>query len=143
MKYVGMLFVAILLAAFPHYVCAQTVVGTYKEQSGTTRNVVGVTSIGSDGTSGREVFQLVDANTPSAPIAAYGGSYVFMQNCTTYGTVSLQYLGPDGVTYYTLLSKTSADSAGGTHVGIGAGQRMQAVLSGTTGCNVTLKRNPQ
>ena len=62
MKYLTTLFAAILLAASPHYAYAQTTVGTYQEQSGTTRNVVGVQGVNPATTSDKQQVQGTSAN---------------------------------------------------------------------------------
>lgn len=62
MKYLTTLFAAILLAASPHYAHAQTVVGTYEEQSGTTRNVVGVQGVNPTTTSDKLQVQGTSAS---------------------------------------------------------------------------------
>ncbi len=89
-----------------------------------------------------ETFQLATANTASAPVTLFGGSYVFTQNCTAYGTVTLRYRGPDGATMTAMLSKTAADSSGGTIASFGTGAIVDVSLSGTTGCSATLARIP-
>lgn len=89
-----------------------------------------------------ESFQLVTANTPAAAVALVGGAYVFSQLCTGYGSIALRYRGPDGATMTTLVSKTAADSAGGTVFSFGTNAIVDAVVSGTTGCNATLARMP-
>jgi hypothetical protein len=90
----------------------------------------------------QEAFALVTANTSAAAVTAYGGDYVFAQSCSVYGTVSLRVRGPDGGTMTAILSKTAADSAGGTGVALGANAVVDAVTSGTTGCDATLTRVP-
>lgn len=90
----------------------------------------------------QETYNLVAANAASAPQAVYGGAYVFSQVCTGYGSVTLRYRGPDGSTMLTLISKTSADSAGGALVTLASATVVDAAIAGTTGCNVTLSRVP-
>lgn len=89
-----------------------------------------------------ESFQLVTANTASAPATLIGGAYVFTQTCSGYGSVTLRYRGPDGATMTPMVSKTAADTSGGTIASFGNGAIVDVVLSGTTGCNVTLARIP-
>lgn len=89
-----------------------------------------------------ESFQLVTANAPAAAVTLVGGSYVFAQLCTGYGSIALRYRGPDGATMVTLASKTAADSGGGTVFSFGTNAIVDAVVSGTTGCNATLARMP-
>lgn len=89
-----------------------------------------------------ETYRLVTANAPNPAATLFGGSYVLAQGCATYGTVTLRYLGPDGVTMTALVSKTAADSTGGTPLSFGSNAIVDVVLSGTTGCNVSLSRIP-
>lgn len=89
-----------------------------------------------------EAFQLATANTATAPVTLIGGAYVFTQTCSGYGSVTLRYRGPDGATMTSMLSKTAADTAGGTIASFGNGAIVDVALSGTTGCNVTLARIP-
>ncbi|WP_343527279.1 hypothetical protein [Sphingomonas sp.] len=91
----------------------------------------------------REAFQLASSNTPASPATLFGGAYVLTQGCMTYGTVTLRYRGPDGVTMIGMVSKTAADSGGGTVVSFGGGAIVDVSLSGTAGCNVALSRVPQ
>ena len=90
----------------------------------------------------QESFQLVSANTPSAAATGAGGDYILSQTCTGYGTLALQALGPDGVTWQTLLTKTSSDTAGGTGMSLGSYAQVRITVSGTTGCNTILARVP-
>lgn len=62
MKYLTTLFAAILLAVLPQYAYAQTTVGTYQEQSGTTRNVVGIQGINPATTTDKQQVQGTSAN---------------------------------------------------------------------------------
>lgn len=95
-----------------------------------------------DCTAGRqEVARLATANTAAAGMAIYGGNYILNQACSTYGTVAFRYRGPDGTTMTTLLTRAGAENAG-TLVQLGSGQFVDVVLTGTTGCNVTLSRIP-
>ncbi len=89
-----------------------------------------------------EAFQLVTANATGPAVTLVGGTYVLTQLCTGYGTVTLRYRGPDGATMVGMLSKTAADSGGGTAVSFGTGAIVDVTLSGTTGCNVALARIP-
>lgn len=90
----------------------------------------------------QEAFALVTANTSSAAVTAYGGDYIFAQNCAAYGTISLRVRGPDGGTMTAIVSKTAIDPAGGTGVALGANAVVDAVTTGTTGCDATLTRVP-
>jgi hypothetical protein len=89
----------------------------------------------------QETFQLVGSNTASAAATAYGGNYIWTQACTAYGTVSLRYRSPDGSTMITLVTR-SGPEVSGTVIQLGSAQVVDAVLSGTTGCNATLSRIP-
>ncbi|WP_343525571.1 hypothetical protein [Sphingomonas sp.] len=91
----------------------------------------------------QESFQLVSANTPMGLATLAGGAYVLTQACQTYGSVAIRYRGPDGVTMTTMLTKTAADTMGGTVLSFGSGSVVDAALSGTTGCNIVLARIPQ
>lgn len=93
-------------------------------------------------TSRAETFTLANNNTIAPAVALWGGNYVLAQACTTYGTVTFRYRASDGVTMVTMVSKTSADSAGGTFLSFGANAIIDVTLSGTAGCNVTLSRIP-
>lgn len=90
----------------------------------------------------QEVLALATGNAAAAPAAAYGGGYVFAQICSVYGSVALQVLGPDGATWATVLTRTSADTNGGTAVTLGSGATVRVVLAGTTGCAASLSRVP-
>lgn len=91
---------------------------------------------------GGEVFSLVAANTPAAAATVYGGAYVLAQACTSYGTVTVRYRGPDGATMLPLLSKTAPDAGGGTLLSLGSGAVIDATITGGAGCNVSLSRVP-
>ncbi len=90
----------------------------------------------------QELAALVTANTPAQPVTLFGGTYVFNQLCTAYGSVTLRYRAADGTTMLPLITKITADASGGTAVQFGSGQVVDAALAGTTGCNVTLARMP-
>lgn len=93
--------------------------------------------------SGRqELLTLITANAPAAPVAVYGGTYVYSQGCTAYGSLTLRYRGPDGVTMITMVTKTASDNAGGTLLSLGTNAIVDVAISGTTGCNATLARIP-
>lgn len=87
-------------------------------------------------------FGLAAANVPASAVTVAGGRYVVSQVCSAYGTLTVRYRGPDGATMLTLLSKTAADSGGGTLITLAAGAVIDATVSGTTGCNATLVRVP-
>lgn len=91
----------------------------------------------------QETFALVAANTPSSAATVYGGYYTLTQACTVYGSLTLRYRGPDGSTMLTMFTKTAADSGGGTLLSLAGGQVVDVTLTGTTGCNAQLGRNPQ
>lgn len=90
----------------------------------------------------QETVPLVTANAAAAPAGVIGGDYVFAQTCTGYGSLSLQALGPDGATYQTLLTRTAADTAGGTGIALGSGAIVRVATFGTAGCNAVLSRVP-
>jgi hypothetical protein len=90
----------------------------------------------------QESFQLVAANVPSAPATVYGGDYILSQTCTTYGTLNVQVLGPDGATWQTVLSKTASDTAGGSGFALGSYAQIRMTVSGTSGCNALVARVP-
>ena len=89
----------------------------------------------------QESAVLVSANTPSAAVTLYGGSYVLSQLCATYGSVALRYRAADGGTMTTLVTKIAPDAVA-TVVQFGSGAMVDATVSGATGCNVTLSRIP-
>ncbi|WP_433910358.1 hypothetical protein [Sphingomonas yabuuchiae] len=89
----------------------------------------------------QESVALATANTPIAPTTLYGGNYIFTQACTAYGSVALRYRAPDG-SMITLATKVVGDTGGGTAFQFGTSQVVDVLLTGTTGCNVTLSRIP-
>jgi hypothetical protein len=89
----------------------------------------------------QESVALATANTASAPVTLYGGTYILTQACTAYGSVALRYRAPDG-TMLTLATKIAGDSGGGSTFQFGTAQIVDVLLTGTTGCNVTLSRIP-
>jgi hypothetical protein len=90
----------------------------------------------------QEAWRLVSANTPIAEQPVYGGNYILSQTCTAYGTLTLQVLGPDGVTYLPLATKTSSDTGSGTAIALGTRAVVRVTVTGTTGCNALLARVP-
>lgn len=90
----------------------------------------------------QESFQLASANAASAAVTAYGGDYILSQACTGYGTVALQVRGPDGATWLPLVTKTAADTNGGTGIALGSYAVVRVSLMGTAGCNAILSRVP-
>ncbi len=94
------------------------------------------------GQSVNDAITLASNNTASANKQAFGGTYIFAQICSGYGTVQLQVLGPDGVTWQTIASKTQADATGGTELKLGTAAIVRVTLSGTTGCSAQLSRVP-
>jgi hypothetical protein len=93
----------------------------------------------------QENIAMATANSVAAPASVYGGSYIFSQSCAAYdgGNLTLRYRGPDGVTMMAMMSKTVADTDGGTLVTLGSNASVDVLLpSGATGCNATLSRVP-
>jgi hypothetical protein len=90
----------------------------------------------------QQSFALVTANVAAPAITAYGGNYILSQTCGTYGTVTLQVRGPDGATYQTVVSKTAADTTGGSIISLASFANVRATLTGTAGCYVQLARVP-
>lgn len=90
----------------------------------------------------QEALPLAIANVSSGPLPVFGGVYILNQVCTTYGTVTFQALGPDGASYQTVASYTSASATGGVELKLGSRQVVQVTLAGTTGCNIKLSRVP-
>lgn len=89
----------------------------------------------------QESVALVTANTAIAPVTLYGGTYILTQACTGYGSVALRYRSPDG-TMLILATKVVGDTGGGTVFQFGTSQVVDVLLTGTTGCTVTLSRIP-
>lgn len=89
----------------------------------------------------QESVALATANTAAVPATLYGGSYILTQACTAYGSVALRYRAPDG-TMLTLATKIVGDTGGGTVFQFGTSQVVDVLLTGTTGCTVTLSRIP-
>ena len=90
----------------------------------------------------QETYALAVNNVVSAPVTVYGGDYVFSQQATAYGTIALQTLAPDGVTWQTLVSKTASDGVGGTGLALGSYAVVRVVLTGTTAAYANLSRIP-
>ncbi len=90
----------------------------------------------------REAFQLVNANTSSAPVTIYGGDYILSQLCGSYGTLRLEVRGADGLTWLPLVTKTASDSGSGTGVALGSYAVVRVSVSGTAGCYASLSRVP-
>ena len=90
----------------------------------------------------REAFQLVNANTPGAPVSLYGGDYILDQICTSYGTVRLERRGPDAMTWIPLVTKTASDTTSGTGVTLGSFAVVRVTVAGTAGCYATFSRVP-
>ena len=90
----------------------------------------------------RESFKLVDANTPSPPMTVFGGDYILSQTCASYGTLTLEIRGPDGVAWLTMFSKTASDTGSGTGLSLGSFAQVRVTVNGTTGCNGILARVP-
>lgn len=90
----------------------------------------------------QETLSLVTTNTPAAQQTVLGGTYIFNQQASVYGTVTLQVLGPDGATWQTVLSKTASDTTGGSSVALGSNAVVRSTVAGTTGAVATLSRVP-
>lgn len=84
-----------------------------------------------------ERVTLIAGNAPAGPVKLYGGRYVFLVTCTTYGTVTLRSYGADGTT--TLVSG-SYTANGAASFDMMAGQVVDATVSGATGCNAVIGR---
>lgn len=89
----------------------------------------------------QESFQLIAANTPAAARTIYGGTYVFAQTCSSYGTVTLRGRGPDGTMY--AIADGARTAAGSALYTFGSGAEVDATVAGTAGCVATLSRVPQ
>ncbi|QXT36841.1 hypothetical protein KV697_05945 [Sphingomonas sanguinis] len=89
-----------------------------------------------------EAFQLVNANVSAGQVKVAGGDYVFAQTGATYGTVTLQVLGPDGNTWLTLVTKSASDAGSGTGVTLAANAVLRVTVAGTIGCYASLSRVP-
>jgi len=150
LRWAGAIALACLPAApavgqeYPKIVAPSSIVPpsgvAYKAADGSTNVVSPVTPLPVAGR--QEVVALATANAAAPAVAVYGGSYVLNQGCTAYGSVTLRYRAADGATMLTLLSKTAADSTGGTLISLGTNTIVDVALSGTTGCNATLARIP-
>ncbi len=89
-----------------------------------------------------EAFQLVNANVSAGQVKVVGGDYVLAQTGVTYGTLTLQVLGPDGTTWLTLVTKSASDGGSGTGVTLAANAVVRVTVAGTTGCYASLSRVP-
>lgn len=93
----------------------------------------------------QEIFALATANAAASAATVYGGTYIFNQTCTSYnsGLLTLRYRGPDGATMLSLVSKSAADSSGGTQVALAASTVVDVTLpSGSTGCAANIAKVP-
>ncbi len=90
----------------------------------------------------REAYQLITANTPGASVKLYGGDYILSQLCSSYGSLRLEVLGADGLTWLPLVTKTASDSGSGTGVALGSYAAVRVTVSGTAGCYASLSRVP-
>ncbi|WP_153006114.1 hypothetical protein [Sphingomonas sanguinis] len=144
---------AMALACLPNAATSQAKLPPVKDWAGNTVPGSASSILDKDGTpidilnplpvAGRqEAVTLATANVAAPAAKVYGGTYVFNQGCGAYGSVALRYRAADGATMITLVTKTSADSAGGTLLSLGTNTIVDVALSGTTGCNVTLARIP-
>ncbi|WP_341210664.1 hypothetical protein [Sphingomonas paucimobilis] len=89
----------------------------------------------------QESVLLASGNVAVPAGTLYGGNYILNQTCSGYGTVALRYQAADGVTMVSLLTKSVADTSG-TVLQFGSSAVVDVLLTGTTGCNVTLSRIP-
>ena len=90
-----------------------------------------------------ESFQLVADNVATDAVTAYGGEYVFSQLASDYGTITLEILGPDQLTWQPLVVKTESDGTdGATGLKLGAYAQLRVALDGTTGAAASLTRIP-
>lgn len=89
----------------------------------------------------QEMVMLASTNVAAAAQAVYGGDYLFTQTCTGYGSIALQVLGPDGSSFLTLMTRTSADPAP-VGVAIGSNAILRVDLTSTSGCAANLSRVP-
>ena len=91
-------------------------------------------------TNGRqEGFTLVAVNAPGPAVSVYGGNYLADVLCATPGTVTIRRRGADGATMVPVYSVT----ANGSFVLAFSGNTLvDATLSGSAGCYVTLSRIP-
>lgn len=93
----------------------------------------------------QEVLPLATANAAATAVTAYGGDYLLSQTCASYGngSLALQVLGPDGATYQTVLTRSTADSTGPSGIVLGSSAVVRVTLpAGSTGCAATLSRVP-
>lgn len=129
---------------YPKIIAPSTIVppsgAAYTDTDGSTKVVSPSTPLPVAGR--QELVTLATANAASAPATLYGGTYVLNQACSAYGTLTLRYRSPDGVTMLSLSSKTAPDSGGGTTLQFGSGQVVDVALANTTGCYATLSRVP-
>lgn len=129
----------------PAVAIAQVTGPRYLDPSGGIHDAEGVFPLDAPGGpsfSRREIFALATSNTASAPVTTYGGAYILNQVCSTYGTVTVQALGPDGVTYQTIATYSAAPAGGGVALSLGSYQVVRVQLAGTAGCNIKLARVP-
>jgi len=85
-----------------------------------------------------EVFVLLPTNI----VQVYGGNYIFTQAGTGYGSIILEILASDGTTWLPLVTKTAADTDGGTAVTLGAGAQVRARAVNMTTSSAKLSRVP-
>lgn len=94
----------------------------------------------------QETLTLINNNVASQPQTAFGGDYIWSVVGTFGGaSVQLQALGPDGASYQNIgAAKTSADTTGGTGVGLGTNAVVRAAITGgtPTGLFAALSRIP-
>lgn len=134
---------AILLAcAAPAHAQSHPPIIAYRDLSGAYRPVAPDAPLPTQALGKQEVLSLATGNVAAAGQSAFGGRYVFAQQCASYGSVALQVLGPDGATWATLLTRTAADTDGGAMVDLGSTARVRVALTGTAGCFATLMRVP-
>jgi len=79
---------------------------------------------------------------PTNPVQVYGGNYIFTQSGTGYGSIILDILSADGSTWAPLVTKTAAETDGGTAVTLGAGATVRARAVNMTTSYAKLSRVP-
>jgi hypothetical protein len=75
---------------------------------------------------------LANASATGASMTWRGGKGSFLVRAASYGTVTLQFLGPDGTTWIAAGSDTTLTADGGGNFELPPGQ-IRAAISGATG----------
>lgn len=113
-----------------------------------------VVPVGADGLPAvaRENLALVTNNTVAAPQSAYGGDYTISASASAWGGASaqVQYLGPDGATYFDLGRPRTANDVNDPAnanapqlVGLSSNARIRCVVTGApTGLYLSVSRLP-